>query len=113
MTMEQVAGDGPGPDARYRSSCIFVNRSVTADVAVTAFDPQKRFSLRSDQHQPGKKDAWFENSFALEATSQGTRVTRSTTGDGNPIVAFLARPAIKKDAMTSLGNLKRLLEARG
>jgi len=112
MTMEQVACDGPGADARYRSSGVFINKRVTADIGVTAYEPGRRFAIRSDQHQPGKKDQWFENSYALEAAGGGTRLTKSTTGNGNPIVGFLAKPAIKKDAMTSLANLKSLLESR-
>jgi hypothetical protein len=112
MQMEQVAGGGPGKDSRYRSAGVFVNKQVTADITVTAFEPGRRFAIRSDQHQEGKKDVWYENSFTLEPTAAGTRVTKSTTGNGNAIIGFLARPAIKKDAMTSLGNLKTLLEAR-
>ena len=32
MTMEQTAGSGPGADAKYRSSGIFVGKAVSADI---------------------------------------------------------------------------------
>ena len=37
---------------------------------------------------------------------------KSTDSNGSRLVTLIARPAIKKDAMTSLTNLKRMLEAR-
>jgi hypothetical protein len=41
----------------------------------------------------------------------GTKLVRTTDGDGNPVVGFLAKPAIMKDGRTSLGNLKQRVEA--
>lgn len=112
MTMEQVAGDGPGKDARYRSSGIFVKSAITADVSVKAYRPSTLFALRSDQHQPGKKDAWYEHTYTLSPLGSGTLLEKATDGSINPVVRVLAGPAIKKDAMTSLTNLKKLLESR-
>jgi len=112
MTMEQTDGDGPGPGARYRSSGIFVNKAVTADIAVTTYEPTRRFAIRSDQHQEGKGDVWYLNSYTLEPIAGGTRLVKSTDSNGSRLVTLIARPAIKKDAMTSLTNLKRLLETR-
>jgi hypothetical protein len=111
MTMEQTAGVGPGPAARYRSSGIFVKSPVTADISVTAFEPGATFAIRSDQHQPGKKDVWYLNTFTLEPRGAGTHVVKSTDSNGSAFVTFIARPAIKKDVTTSLTNLKRLLES--
>lgn len=110
MTMSQRDGDAPGPGARYRSSGVFVGKQVTADITVTAYDRPRRFSIRSDQHQGGKKDVWYENSYALTPSGGRTELVKTVTSNGNPVVAFLARPAIKKDAMTSLRNLKALVE---
>lgn len=45
----------------------------------------------------------------------GTKVTKHMTGEasvGAAIIGFFAYPAIKKDAMTSLGNLKQMMESR-
>jgi uncharacterized protein YndB with AHSA1/START domain len=112
MTMEQVAGDGPGRDARYRSSGVFGKSPVSADVSVKAFQPSGLFAVRSIQHQDGKKDAWYEHTYTLSAQGSGTLLEKATDGSFNPVVRLLAGPAIKKDAMTSLTSLKRLLESR-
>jgi uncharacterized protein YndB with AHSA1/START domain len=112
MTMEQVAGDGPGTDARYRSSGIFVKSAVTADISVKAYRPSTVFALRSDQHHEGKKDAWYEHTYTLSPQGSGTLLQKETDSSINPVVRFVAGPAIKKDAMTSLTNLKHLIESR-
>jgi uncharacterized protein YndB with AHSA1/START domain len=112
MMMEQVAGDGPGPASTYRSSGVFTGKAVSADLTVTAFDPPRRFAIRSNQHQEGKKDVWYENDYRLRPEGGGTVLTKHLTGGLSPVVFFLAALAIKKDAMTSLRNLKRLIESR-
>ena len=112
MTMEQTAGTGPGADARYRSSGVFVGKPVSADITVTAYDPPKRFAIRSDQHQEGKKDVWYLNDYTLSPTSRGTVVTKHVTKNGSPALLFVAYPAVRADAMTSLRNLKRVAESR-
>jgi uncharacterized protein YndB with AHSA1/START domain len=112
MTMEQTSGNGPGPGATYRSTGVFTGKNVSADVSVTKFDPSREFSIRSDQHQDGKKDAWYENDYTLRPDGAGTMVTKHVTGSLSPVVFALAHFAIKKDAMTSLGNLKTMLESK-
>jgi uncharacterized protein YndB with AHSA1/START domain len=111
MTMEQTAGAGPGADARYRSSGVFVGKAVSADITVTAYEPPRRFAIRSDQHQEGKKDVWYLNDYTLSPASGGTQVTKHVTSNGNPAMFFLAYPALRADAMTSLRNLKRVVES--
>lgn len=112
MTMEQTGGAGPGPTSTYRSSGVFVGNNVSADITVTAFDPPRRFAIRSDQHQEGKKDVWYENDYTLAPVGGGTFLKKHVTSGVSPVVLFLARPAIKKDAMTSLRNLKALVESK-
>jgi uncharacterized protein YndB with AHSA1/START domain len=111
MRMEDVSGGMPGPGHAYRSAGVFVGKDVTADITVTAFERPRRFAIRSDQHQQGKKDVWYENEFTLIPANGGTLVTKRVTSNGNPVVGFLAYPAIRKDVMTSLGNLKAKLES--
>ena len=113
MTMEQTAGSGPGPGAAYRSSGVFVGKPVTADIAVTAYEPSRRFAIRSDQHQEGKRDVWYVNDYTLTPTGTGTRLSKRVTSNGNPAIFYLAYPAIRSDQMTSLRNLKRLAESGG
>ncbi|MEP6758916.1 MAG: SRPBCC family protein [Actinomycetota bacterium] len=110
MHMEQVQGAGPGADAVYRSSGIFSKAAVTADVTVKDYEPSRVFSIHSAQHQEGKKDQWYDNSFRLTLQGNGTLLEKTTDGSIGPIIKVIARPAITKDAMTSLENLKRLVE---
>ena len=64
-----------------------------------AFEPSTRFTIRSIQHQPGKKDVWNENDFTLAPEGAGTVLTKHLTGGFGPVIFFLASRAIKKDAM--------------
>jgi uncharacterized protein YndB with AHSA1/START domain len=110
MTMEQTAGAGPGPEAAYRSSGVFVGKPVTADISVVAYDEPGHFAIRSEQHQEGKKDVWYINDYTLTAEGNGTRLTKHVTSNGNPAIFYLAYPAVRSDQMKSLRNLKRLAE---
>jgi uncharacterized protein YndB with AHSA1/START domain len=112
MTMEQTGGAGPGPKSTYRSSGVFTGKKVSADITVTAFDPPRRFAIRSNQHQDGKKDVWYENDYSLAPQGSGTVLTKRLTSGVSPVVLFLAALPIKKDAMTSLRNLKALVESK-
>jgi uncharacterized protein YndB with AHSA1/START domain len=112
MTMQQTGGDGPGAMATYRSSGVFTAKAVSADISVSAFDPPRRFAIRLEQHQDGKKDVWYQNDYTLQPAGNGTQVTKHLTGGLNPVIFFIAGPAIKKDAMTSLRNLKQLVESK-
>jgi uncharacterized protein YndB with AHSA1/START domain len=111
MAAEQIVGDGPGQGAAYKTHALFVNKPVTADVQVTAFERPRKFAIRSDQHQEGKKDVWYENEFTLTRSAGGTVISKHTTSNGNPVVGVVAYPAIRGDALTSLRNLKSKLEA--
>ena len=111
MRAEQTAGDGPGQGAAYKTQAMFVNKPVSADIRVTAFERPRRFAIRSDQHQQGKKDVWYENDFTLTRSGSGTLISKRTTSNGNPVVGLIAYPAIRGDALTSLRNLKAKLES--
>lgn len=111
MTMEQTAGSGPGAGARYRSSGVFVGKPVSADITVTAYEPPRRFAIRSDQHQEGKKDVWYQNDYVLTPDGGGTVVSKHVTSNGNPLMLYVAYPAVRADAMTSLRNLKAVAES--
>jgi hypothetical protein len=52
------------------------------------------------------------NDYTLAPQGAGTVVTKTLTTSLSPVVIFLAGMAIKKDAMTSLQNLKRMLESK-
>src|ERR1700675_4522177 len=77
MQVEQVQGEGPGADAVYRSAALFSKAHVTADVTVTAYEPSRAFSIHSAQHQEGKKDQWYDNSFRLTPEGNGTLLEKT------------------------------------
>jgi uncharacterized protein YndB with AHSA1/START domain len=110
MAMAQTAGSGPGPDAAYRSEAIFIGKPVAADISVEAYEPARRFAIRSDQHQEGKKDIWYLNDYRLSREGEGTRLSKRVTSNGNPLIFYLAYPGLRADQMTSLRNLKRRAE---
>jgi hypothetical protein len=112
MTMEDVSGGAAGAGHKYRSTGVFTGKKVSADIEVTAFERPTHFAIRTSQHQEGKKDVWYENDYRLRAESGGTLVEKRLTGGLNPVIFFVAYPAIRADAMTSLRKLKARLEAR-
>ena len=111
MTMEEVSGGAPALGSKYRSGGIFVGKPTTADIEVTRFDRPRVFAYRLAQHFEGKKDTHFEHTYTLAPADGGTNVEKMTWSDGNPVVGFIAYPAIRGDAMTSLRNLKAKLES--
>src|SRR4029078_2854462 len=90
MTMEQVAGDGPGPDAKYLSTGIFTKSRVSPDLTVTANQPSTAFTIRLIQHQEGKKDAWYQHDYTLTPQGSGTLVAQATDGSITHALRLLA-----------------------
>jgi uncharacterized protein YndB with AHSA1/START domain len=111
MRMEQTAGDGPGAASHYVSHAIFVKKPVSADIEITRYEPSTVFELLSTQHQEGKKEVWYQNDFTLEPRGAGTELIKRTSSNSNPVMLFIAYPAIRGDAMTSLKNLKAKVES--
>ena len=111
MTMEQTGGEGPGASSHYRSSGVFVKKNVSADISVMAYDPPRRFTIRSDQHQDGKKDVWYQNDYVLTPDGGGTTLEKRVTTDNTPALLYIFYPAVRKDAMTALRNLKTKVES--
>ena len=111
MKMDQTVGIGPSADAKYRSSGVFVKKAVSADISVTTYDPPRRFAIRSDQHQEGKKDVWYLNDYTLTPDAGGTTLQKHVTTGTAPALLYIAYPAVRKDAMTALRNLKKKVES--
>jgi hypothetical protein len=110
MRMEPVSGGAPHLGARYRSEAVFVRKPVSADLEITKFDRPGAFAYSVFHHQQGKKDVHYENTFTFTGADGGTLIEKSLSSDGNPMVFFIAYPAIRGDAMKSLRNLKAKLE---
>jgi uncharacterized protein YndB with AHSA1/START domain len=110
MKMETVSGEPGAVGTRYRSHALFLKKPIDADIEVTAADRPRRFEFSAVQHQAGKKDVTYIQTFTFEPRDGGTLVTKTVGGGGNPVIGFLAYPAIRADAMTQLRNLKAMLE---
>ena len=80
---------------------------------MTAYEPSRRFAIRSDQHPEDKRDVWYVNEYTLTPVGTGKRLSKRVTSNGNPAIFYLAYPAIRSDQMTSLRTLKRLAESGG
>jgi uncharacterized protein YndB with AHSA1/START domain len=111
MKMTQTSGDGPGPQATYHSEGVFVKKPVSADITVTDFKRPTSFAIRSDQHQQGKADVWYENRYSLKAVNGGTELTKQVSTGTKAFLLYVAYPAVKADAMTALKNLKATIES--
>jgi hypothetical protein len=100
----------PHLGAKYRSQAVFVRKPVSADLEISKFDRPGAFAYSVTHHQQGKKDVHYENTFTFTSADGGTLIEKSLTSDGNPMVFYIAYPAIRGDAMKSLRTLKAKLE---
>jgi uncharacterized protein YndB with AHSA1/START domain len=113
LSVEQVAGDGPGPGARYRAvhRPIRLRKPLDLAVEVLAVEPPHRMTLRERDD-----DGVFDVAYELRADGAGTRMTQYDQVDltGVPGVLHpLARRTIGRHLDEQLTALKALLESRG
>jgi uncharacterized protein YndB with AHSA1/START domain len=113
LSMTSVSGGPPALGSRYRSEQVFAGKPQTADIEIVRFERPGRFAFSVSQRKRGGdgKDVHYTHTFVLTPEGGGTKLVRTTDGDGNRLVGFLAKPAIMKDGRTSLGNLKAKVEA--
>jgi uncharacterized protein YndB with AHSA1/START domain len=113
LSMSSVSGGPPALGSKYRSEQVFAGKAQTADIEIVRFDRPSRFAFAIGQRRQGGsgKEVHYTHTFVLTPEDGGTKLQRTTDGDGNKLVGFLAKPAIMKDGRTSLGNLKARVEA--
>jgi uncharacterized protein YndB with AHSA1/START domain len=113
LQISEVSGGPPALGSTYRSEQVFAGKAQTAEIEIVEFDRPNRFAFAISQRKQGGggKEVHYRHSFVLSPERGGTKLVRTTDGDGNPVVGFLAKPAIMKDGRTSLGNLKQRVEA--
>ena len=94
--MTSVSGGPPALGSKYRSEQVFAGKPQTADIEIVAFDRPSRFSFAISQRKRGGsgKDVHYTHTFVLSPEDGGTKLQRTTDGDGNKLVGFLATPAI-------------------
>jgi uncharacterized protein YndB with AHSA1/START domain len=110
VSVEQLAGDGPGPAARYR----VMHRprpfkpAVELTMDVVEFDPPHRLRWREED-----ADAVFNVEYHLEPAASGTRLNQVDDIDWKIGKAALpiARLMVSRDIGRQFRSLKRLLES--
>jgi uncharacterized protein YndB with AHSA1/START domain len=108
-SVEQIDGDRPGPEARYRviHRPERPTRSERLEVTIEEFEPPKRMRIREEDD-----DGVFDVTYVLEPTGAGTRLTQQDEIAWK--VPRLQRPAattyVGRDIVDQLSRLKRLLE---
>jgi uncharacterized protein YndB with AHSA1/START domain len=109
-SVDQIAGEGPGRDARYRMLHRPVRLRKAKELAVTVegYEPPRRLRLREEDD-----DAIFEVIYRLAGTDEGTELTQIDEIDWK--IPFpgpqLGRVMVSRDIQRQFAALKRLLGA--
>jgi len=109
ISVQQVTGDDPGPDASYRVVHRPVRLKKPKELAVTVeeFDPPRRMRMREEDD-----DGVFKVTYELEPAAEGTRLTQRDQIEWR-IPRFqlpIARRMVSRDIENQFSALKRLLE---
>jgi uncharacterized protein YndB with AHSA1/START domain len=109
LSVEQVIGDGPGPDARYRviHRPDRLTRPKRLEVTIEEFDPPRGMRMREEDD-----DGVFDVRYVLEPAGARTSLTQQDEIAWK--VPRHQRPAattyVGRDIVDQLSRLKRLLE---
>jgi uncharacterized protein YndB with AHSA1/START domain len=109
-SVEQIAGDGPGGEARYRVLHRPIRRRKAKELSVTVeeYEPPGQLRLREEDD-----DAVFEVTYRLEEAGEGSKLTQIDEIDwkvpfpGPPI----GKVMVGRDIDRQFAALTRLLEA--
>lgn len=109
VSVEQLAGDGPGPNARYLVMHRPRPRKPAVELAmeVVEFNPPHRLRWREED-----SDAVFDVLYQLEPDGPGTRITQVDDIDWKipKPLRPIGRIMVSRDIQRQLDALKRLLE---
>jgi uncharacterized protein YndB with AHSA1/START domain len=109
-SVDQIAGEGPGREARYRVLHRPVRLRKAKELAVTVeeYEPPRQLHFREDDD-----DATFEVTYRLAETAEGTELTQIDEIDWK--IPFpgpqIGRVMVGRDIQRQFAALKRLLEA--
>jgi uncharacterized protein YndB with AHSA1/START domain len=110
-SVEQIAGEGPGSQARYRTLHRPIRLRKAKELAVTVEECEapRRLRLREEDD-----DAVFHVLYRLEESSEGTSLTQTDEIEWKiPIPARpIGRVMVSRDIQRQFSALKRLLESR-
>jgi hypothetical protein len=110
MSVNQVTGDDPGPDASYRMvhRPVRLKQAKEMTVTVEEFDPPRRLRVREEDD-----DSVFYVTYELEPAGAGTRLTQRDQIEWR-IPRFqrpIARWMVGRDIKNQFSTLKRVLES--
>ena len=109
-SVDQVSGDEPGPQARYRVLHRPIPLKKPKELAVTVdeYSPPSRLRLREEDD-----DGVFNVTYELEPLADGTRLTQHDRIEWKiPRFQYpIARRMVSRDIANQLSGLKRRLEA--
>ena len=109
VSVDQVTGEGPGPDASYRVLHRPMRLKKPKDLVLTVeeFDPPRLMRMRDEDD-----DGVFNVTYELEPVGQGTRLTQRDQIEWR-IPRFqrpIARRMVSRDIGHQFSALKRALE---
>jgi hypothetical protein len=110
ISVDQVTGDVPGPDASYRvvHRPFRLEKPKELTVTVEEFNPPRRMQVREEDD-----DSVFDVTYELGPTGAGTRLTQRDQIEWR-IPRFqrpVARWMVGRDIENQLSTLKRVLES--
>jgi uncharacterized protein YndB with AHSA1/START domain len=109
ISVEQLTGDGPGPEASYRvvHRPVRLKKPKRLQVTVEEFNPPHRMRVREEDD-----DAVFNATYDLESVGEATRLTQRDRIEWK--IPKFQRPIgnrmVSRDIENQLSALKRLLE---
>ncbi len=112
VACEQLAGDGPGPDARYeaRHKPTPVHRVMPRTIEVVEYEPPRRMRWRQED-----SNGVFTIVYEVEPAAGGARLTQRDTIDWKvpgPVAGVAERLFVRRHIGEQMADLKRLLEER-
>lgn len=111
ISIEQTAGDGPGPGARY--DCKHrptIAPPIIREISVEEWRPPELVRWRQED-----SNGVFSITYTLGSTPTGTRLTQTDEIEWKvPRIAQpFAKRTVRRHMRKQMGDLKQLLESRG
>jgi uncharacterized protein YndB with AHSA1/START domain len=111
VSVEQLAGDGPGPQSRYRVIHRPVRAKKPKELAVTVeeYEPPKHLRLREEDDH-----GVFHITYDVATAGEGSMLTQTDEIEWKiPRIQLpVARVMVSRDLRRQFSSLKRILEAR-
>jgi uncharacterized protein YndB with AHSA1/START domain len=109
----EMLTEGPvGEGTRFRETRVFYNREATEEMAVTAFDPPRAYTLEAES-----SGVRYVSVFTFDDDGEGTRVTLRFDAQPRSVLARMLSPltgmmmrAVKRCVEADMADIKAHLE---